>query len=71
MCSRYQAELCRIDAEVKFLLNKLSNATPSERYEVRKAFKRMAIHVVECIDALNEGDMSLLSTVKPPSIAPR
>jgi len=69
MGSRCQTELYHIDEQVKSLLKKLSDATPSERYEVQRAFKRIANHLVECIDALNEGDMTLLSTEKPPGIA--
>jgi len=69
MGSRCQTELYHIDEQVKSLLTKLSDATPSERYEVQRAFKRIANHLVECIDALNEGDMTLLSTEKPPGIA--
>ena len=69
MGSRCQTELYHIDEQVKSLLKKLTDATPSERYDVQRAFKRIANHLVECIDALNEGDMTLLSTEKPPGIA--
>ena len=69
MGSRYQAELQRIDEQVETLLKKLSHASPSERYEVLRTFKRTSRHLVECIDALNEGDSSLLNTEKSPGIA--
>jgi len=69
MGSRYQAELQRIDEQVETLLKKLSHASPSERYEVLGTFRRTSHHLVECIDALNEGDSSLLSTAKSPRIA--
>jgi hypothetical protein len=69
MGSRCQAELKRIDEQVESLLKKLSDASPSERYDVLRTFKRTSNHLVECIDALNEGDSSLLSTEKSPGIA--
>jgi exonuclease VII small subunit len=67
--SRCQAELQRIDDQVKSLLKTLSDASPSERYDVLRTFKRTVHHIVECIDALNEGDSSLLSAQKSPGIA--
>jgi hypothetical protein len=51
------------------MLKKLSDATPSERYDVLRTFKRTANHLVECIDALNEGDSTLLSEEKSSGIA--
>jgi hypothetical protein len=33
----------------------------AERYDVLKKFKRTSNHLVECIEALNEGDSTLLS----------
>ncbi len=71
MGSRHQTELYRIDAQVRSLLKKLSDASPSERYEVQQTFKRIARHLVECIDALNEGDMTLLSTAQQPHYTSR
>jgi hypothetical protein len=67
--SKRRAELDRIDQQVKFMLKKLSDATPSERYDVLRTFKRTANHLVECIDALNEGDSTLLSEEKSSGIA--
>jgi len=61
MGSRCQTELQRIDEQVTALLQKLSDASPSERYDVLKKFKRTSNHLVECIEALNEGDSTLLS----------
>jgi hypothetical protein len=68
MGSRCQAELARIDEQVKALLKKLSDASPSERYEVLRTFKQTSNHLIECIDALNEGDSSLLINEKVPGI---
>jgi hypothetical protein len=65
MGSRCQGELQRIDDQVKSLLKTLSDASPSERYDVLRTFKKTVHHMVECIDALNEGDSSLLTAQNP------
>ena len=56
MASLYQTELYRIDGQLKSLLTKLSDATPSERYYALQTFERAVNYFVERIDALNNRD---------------
>jgi hypothetical protein len=56
MASLYQTELYRIDGQLKSLLTKLNDATPSERYYALQTFERAVNYFVERIDALNNRD---------------
>jgi hypothetical protein len=56
MASLYQTELYRIDGQLKALLTKLKDATPSERYYALQTFERAVNYFVERIDALNNRD---------------
>jgi len=56
MASLYQTELYRIDGQLKSLLTKLKDATPSERYYALQTFERAVNYFVERIDALNNRD---------------
>jgi hypothetical protein len=60
MASLYQTELYRIDGQLKSLLTKLKDATPSERNHVLQTFERAVTYFVDRIYALNEGNSALV-----------
>jgi hypothetical protein len=60
MASLYQTELYRIDGQLKSLLTKLKDATPSERYHALQTFERAVTYFVDRIYALNEGNSTLV-----------
>jgi hypothetical protein len=60
MASLYQTELYRIDGQLKSLLTKLKDATPSERFYALQTFERAVNYFVERTYALNNADSPAL-----------
>ena len=56
MASLYQTELYRIDGQLKSLLTKHKDATPSERFYALQTFERAVNYFVERTYALNNAD---------------
>ncbi len=67
MASLYQTELYRIDGQLKSLLTKLKDATPSERYHALQTFERAVTYFVDRIYALNEGNSTLVGSERAPA----